>query len=779
MRVIAAALPAAILLFTAASPAAERGPFDFYWAFFQPHTPWPIFPDLLLFAPNGEAVVTIRNHTFYDSSTASPARGAYTYDYAVNYETTIVVPGCTFVRFPLSHFSPHQMDWGYYYLEIRSDKDIWVVGEKRKQDGSIVPDPGIARPHRRFLRSLSMGANWSVIPDDRIVLVAPTPTTVTMQAWGGPYSGWDVNRTRTYTIRGPVVLEPYYVFDLAGSWTLRIDADTPLAMAVVEAGGFWRWDILGVNGYHDDQVFPSNIDTPATEFIMDRTVTFAAARMEGGGTLRVVRADGTEVFRDDLPETKGKAWGVSEGTALGDPFPTGPQKWIGTRPFAPDYPAPTPEEATIDSATFFGFDPAVSKLLVFNDEPTPVEVEVFDARDRTRTATLSVGAFTALVQRVADLGLGFADSEPFLLAVRASRPAIVAVEIDRMGGFLRPYPFRFFEVCPGGPSALVPCFEIKVPPAGRKVSGTCLAVMGDVCRGDTLAIDEAGRARRAIASVLFEYRIGSGAWGEIPSVDTKFPHPDTDHPWLIHWDVTVLPETTVWLRAVATDTEGNVRKSAEVPIEISHTAWEVRADCRGRNRSQGAARVMYSTSTEVAAATTGGESTVRVVLAAGAAPASDVLLAEVVDPSDARFRPFPADLLFVGEVRDIRLESGRRSLDGHADLYLSYADSDGDGIVDGTAVRAEDLRGYWLSDTGHWYPVETVGVDTAAKEVHLRTDHFTLFGLAVPTDVPASDGMCLAEGLGLSPRLLSSLRAWRDRFLMTRLGRLLTALYYR
>lgn len=44
---------AAILFLLLALPTsgAETGPFDFYWLIFQPHTPWPTFPDLWLFAP--------------------------------------------------------------------------------------------------------------------------------------------------------------------------------------------------------------------------------------------------------------------------------------------------------------------------------------------------------------------------------------------------------------------------------------------------------------------------------------------------------------------------------------------------------------------------------------------------------------------------------------------------------------------------------------------------------------------------------------------------------
>jgi hypothetical protein len=583
MRVVAAVLPAAILLFpTAAAPAIESGPFNFYWAIYQPHTPWPTHPDLWLFAPNGQAVVTIRDHSGYTPSTSSPGRGAYTYGKMATYETTVVVPGCTFVRFPLQvlHKGSAHLDWGFWYVEIRSDKDVWVVGEKRKPDGSIVPDPGTARFHRRYFKGLHMGANWSHVQDDRIVVLAPDTAVLALDAWGGPYGGWDINVERTYKVRGPVVLEPYYVFDLAGTWTLRIDADTPVAMAVMEAGGFRRWDILGVNGYHPDWVASSNRDTISTEYVMVRDVTFAAARMEGGGTLRVLRADGTEAFRDDLPETKGKAWGSSEGTALGPAFPTGPQKWVGTRPFAPDYPALTPAEATIDSATFFGFDPAVSRLHVFNDQPTPLTVDVFDARDRTRKATLSVGAHAALVRRVSDLGIGLADSAPFVLAVAPSRPAIVTVELDRMGGFLRAHPFRFFEVCPGAWSEAVGCFRIKVPPDGRRVSGNCLTVVGDVCHetGSPVA------ARRAVAEARFQYRLDGGAWTDIPTADPKFPNPDATWPWFVHWDVTGLPEGTVALRALATDTAGLPIRPVESAVRVAHTDWDMRVDCRADGR---------------------------------------------------------------------------------------------------------------------------------------------------------------------------------------------------
>lgn len=249
-----------------------------YWIVYQPASPWPVFPTLWFFAPEGPANVVLRDHA-----------GA---------ETTVRVEGCDFTKFSLRNLTQDNtwLDWAMIHTEIRSDRPLWIVGEHRKPNGGYVPDPGLARPHTGLSRSYFMGAAWdkTTLNDAMIVVHAPTTANVTFKAWAGPYDQWDtysadtfVERVVTRTITGTVGFEPYYLFALNSSWTLEVQSDTPVGVQVMDAGGFWRWDING-NGYQDDWVRMSGITNPSTEYIMDRDVTWAGARFpEGGGTLDV------------------------------------------------------------------------------------------------------------------------------------------------------------------------------------------------------------------------------------------------------------------------------------------------------------------------------------------------------------------------------------------------------------------------------------------------------------------------------------------------------------
>lgn len=735
-RLAAAALLAPVLILASVA-TAEEGPFTFYWVMAQ-YEPTTV---LHLFAPVG-ASAWIRNRY-----------GEETGPFVVPAGETRSVRAAD-----LSIPTNAGQRW-LYYIEIRSDADLWIVGEKSFTD-TYIAEPNLARPRRAFSSSWWNGAAASAGADDNFALYVPETTCIRFEIYRSDGSGSSVI-TGTFA-PGWKLWDAWGGLGIGVKYASKVTADSPVAFEVFDVGGQTE-DNLGA------RVSLSNFDRLDTDYAWIRYFSKFDALMPSGGSVDIRRPDGTAARTfSNLPETYG-VWYADTG------IPLGPHREVGTAPFAPLYPFPRTAEQTLSSATFFGFDAKVSRLLLLGPDVSPATVTLTNALDPTRRTIRTVAARSAEVLRASDLGLGFAETGPFLLAVEAERPLFMSVELDRMCGYLRPYPLWKAAA----PSDFASCFRIKVPQTGRKVGGNVLHVVGDVCHetGSPVA------ARTAIASARFQYRVsGSMAWTDIPPMNSDFPNPDPDRPWHIHWDVSALPETTVHLRAVATDTAGRVDPyPSEITVEIDRANPEIRSEREAGGRSRVTALVESNRPTEVAGAGDGGR-TVRIVLPQAALAMDDRIVAEILPPASPELDTgFPAGILSVGEIRRISLASGVSRLGETVDLYLSYADADGDGLVDGTPVAAGDLRGFSRGDTGGaWTPVETVDVDTAAREVHLRTNHFTLFALAAaPMDGPLTGGSCLAERLGVPAGLLGLFRRWRDDAMASPAGRALSDLYYR
>ncbi|HET6279096.1 MAG TPA: hypothetical protein VFG08_09950, partial [Candidatus Polarisedimenticolia bacterium] len=96
-----------------------------------------------------------------------------------------------------------------------------------------------------------------------------------------------------------------------------------------------------------------------------------------------------------------------------------------------------------------------------------------------------------------------------------------------------------------------PAATIAAPPDGRSVRGSSLTVRGRLALGSPADLS-------STLGVRFEYRaLPFGVFAAIPAAHAAHPNPDTDAPYLVHWDTSTMPDGDYELRALAHDLAGS------------------------------------------------------------------------------------------------------------------------------------------------------------------------------------------------------------------------------
>lgn len=248
---------------------------------------------------------------------------------------------------------------------------------------------------------------------------------------------------------------------------------------------------------------------------------------------------------------------------------------------------------------------------------------------------------------------------------------------------------------PGAPRAV-----IAAPGAGRSIRGDSVTVAARLLQGGPGGVSRS-------AGVRLEYRaLPSGSFTPIPARDAAQPNPDTSYPYLIHWDVSGVPQGDYELRAVAHDS-GGVPDPAPAAITITLAAAgdiDEHVDAQGRQESRTA--VDGATDGDAAAGDrTPQGALARVTLPAGSlALSADVVRAVYPDAAGEAARleqPGQSAGVFV----EVLLESGQGALAQGlaAAIDVHYADADQDGVVDQTGIREEDLELRRLDEAGNAY----------------------------------------------------------------------------
>ncbi|MFH2201488.1 MAG: fibronectin type III domain-containing protein [Elusimicrobiota bacterium] len=270
--------------------------------------------------------------------------------------------------------------------------------------------------------------------------------------------------------------------------------------------------------------------------------------------------------------------------------------------------------------------------------------------------------------------------------------------------------------------------SIRSPRSGQKIAGDRVTIAADITQG----------AAESVSKVLFQYKHSTDTvWIDIPPASDSNPNPDTTYPYLVHWDVKTLPlpATGYNLRAVATDRSAAADPAPpSVLIEVDPANWDI-----NENSQAGGARVKLQqvinngALSSVRAADPSKAQVTRLSIPAGALNESTKTVTITNNPTTT-----PAarsDVTPIGTSVEITLTPSQTDLSGGqtATLSIGYPDEDGDGFVDGTSVRASELKIYYYdAAAGSWTRDFASTADTRNRTVTGETPHFSIFALFAP-----------------------------------------------
>lgn len=266
--------------------------------------------------------------------------------------------------------------------------------------------------------------------------------------------------------------------------------------------------------------------------------------------------------------------------------------------------------------------------------------------------------------------------------------------------------------------------SIKEPHSGKKVSGNRLTVIAEITSGEQSLVDR----------VLFQYRVSGGVWAGITAANVNHPNPDSGAPYFVHWDVSALAAGNYDLRAVAYDIYGSSDPSpAAITVKVDNADFEVKETEQGDGKVKKEQLITNTVASVVSAADQESSWVTKVSVPPAAVSAATVTLAIINNPvalpsQDSVLSP-------VGQSAEITLSNGQHLLDNGrtAEVILTYPDDNGDGIVDGTFIRAERLKIYsYDSSAGNWKADLSCSVDKEKRQVIGNTAHFSYFAVFAP-----------------------------------------------
>ncbi|TBR20455.1 hypothetical protein EPO15_13135 [bacterium] len=265
---------------------------------------------------------------------------------------------------------------------------------------------------------------------------------------------------------------------------------------------------------------------------------------------------------------------------------------------------------------------------------------------------------------------------------------------------------------------------IRAPAGGLKIAGDRVTVLAELVSGSAASVRE----------VRFQYKASSAAvWSDVVPMTTH-ANPDSAAPYYVHWSVTGLPSSDHDLRAVAVDSAGTPDGApASVTIRVDPADFDLREFSIAGGRIQKEQRIYNSVANTVQAAEAGTALVTKLVLPAGALAASTGTVTLVNNsaavPADG------AEVHGAGVAAEISLSGGQTLLAGGnvAALTFAYADGNGDGLVDGTLIRADSLAIHtYDAASAKWRKESASTLDAVNKTITATTPHFSFFGAFVP-----------------------------------------------
>lgn len=263
------------------------------------------------------------------------------------------------------------------------------------------------------------------------------------------------------------------------------------------------------------------------------------------------------------------------------------------------------------------------------------------------------------------------------------------------------------------------------PAGGLRVAGDRLTLLAALVLGKA----------SAVSAVRFQYKASTtAAWADVPAAEAAHPNPAASPPYYVHWDVTGLAAMNYDLRAAASDLAGTPdRAPPSVTVAVDPAGYELHEYSLGAGRIE-KDQTVYGGVRNVLDAADGASALVaRVTIPAGALAGSTATASLVLNPAGQP--PSGTALLSPGMGLQVALSGAQSALAGGqtASLVLTYADADGNGLVDGTLLRADDLRLYAYDvPSGAWRMEAPSSVDLTAHTLTGSTPHFSSFGAFVP-----------------------------------------------
>jgi hypothetical protein len=268
---------------------------------------------------------------------------------------------------------------------------------------------------------------------------------------------------------------------------------------------------------------------------------------------------------------------------------------------------------------------------------------------------------------------------------------------------------------------------VRSPPPGLRVSGDHITVEAEITAGSLFDVKR----------ITFQFRaLGAPAWTDIVAQQAEHPNSDSEPPFLTHWDASLLAPGFYELRAIATDKTTTIADpfTPITTILIDHATPEFEERQTAPGRFLKRLKVFDSKASELTMTDGPSQRRFAVALDSGAVANTDTYLRVELNPAAAP--PAGAHLADPAIYLDVSLESGQTLIAGGktARLTMTHIDTDNNNRVDGTAVRADNLRFFYRNIAqAEWqadFPSQTSSAD--GFTVSALTPHFTLFALFSP-----------------------------------------------
>jgi len=263
---------------------------------------------------------------------------------------------------------------------------------------------------------------------------------------------------------------------------------------------------------------------------------------------------------------------------------------------------------------------------------------------------------------------------------------------------------------------------IKVPQAGKKISGNRVTVVAELIQGTP----------SECADVLFQYNAGSG-WSNLQSANPNHPNPDPTFPYFVHWDISdpaSFPDGNYMLRAIACCTSGISDSSpASITVTIDRSDPDIQEEM-DRGTLTRIERIDNRKDNTIQAGDQTEDNFIIVEIPCSSLADEKVKLTLVVNPKEV---PDPGqNLNQTGNCIRVELSNGQAELlaSKQATINIPYHDNDKDGYVDGRGIPQKTLCMFWYDErTSKWRKINTTDTDFDSKTCSVRRGHLGLFSI--------------------------------------------------